>query len=475
MGLLIMKDYLAIIRKLDFVDLFKYGRFGISYAVEFDGNIQSHTDDDNLFNDLTSRMNMYEYSFEYLIVHFKAQEVVGQHIVIDIKDVQGLYTFDAEAKKEMSISFDPRIQLQVSPWADKFEKLQQKLNIEQNKRGIDNLWAVWGLKDDDRKKCEEIITPDIVQEVFSELYANERPSGDLSIWVYLLRYERHSYYAKGMLGFFCDAIHVFCNRTMKKELDGEVALDSGVYSGLSEFDSSAKITELYPKVEGTPFAQQTHEVSHCRFVMAAPLFLFLKNEFADGMSHKPDDKIISHSKNIGGFECSIAVYLLGLALGYDKTYDAFYESAELHFFKKRKEESLRNKADECPNGTSDIETDNKGIGLAEENEEERAPQHPTEIAQSENSGSVKLGQESLFSKTESNGAGLPIAWMKKGKGKATKNNTKPAYNEDGLNRLKEDGYEEIRDFSKPKTIKEVIKSYCYDPEAEEMRLAKHGK
>lgn len=472
MGLLIMKDYLAIIRKLDFVDLFKYGRFGISYAVEFDGNIQSHTDDDNLFDALTSRMNMYEYSFEYLIVHFKAQEVVDQHIVIDIRDVQGLYTFDAEAKKEMSISFDPRIQLQVSPWADKFEKLQQKLNIEQNRRGIDNLWAVWGLTDDDRKKCEEIITPDIVQEVFRELYAYERPSGCLSVWVYLLRYERHSYYAKGMLGFFCDAIHVFCNYTARKELDGEVALDREVYSELSEFDSSAKINELYAKVEGTSFAQKTHEVSHCRFVMTAPLFLFLKNEFADGMSHKPDDEIISYSKNIGGFECSIAVYLLGLALGYDKTYDAFYESAELHFFRKRKEESLRNKPDECPNGTSDIETDNKGVGLAEGNEEERAPQHPTVIAQPENSERVKPWQETLF---ETNVVRPPIAWMKKGNGKATKKNTKPCFNENDLNSLKEEGYKVIRDFSKLKTIKEVIKSYAYDPEAEEMRLAKHGK
>lgn len=467
MGLLIMKDYLAIIRKLDFVDLFKYGRFGISYAVEFDGNIQSHTDDDNLFDALTSRMNMYEYSFEYLIVHFKAQEVVDQHIVIDIRNVQGLYTFDAEAKKEMSISFDPRIQLQVSPWADKFEKLQQKLNIEQNKRGIDNLWAVWGLTEDDRKKCEEIITPDIVQEVFRELYAYERPSGRLPVWVYLLRYERHAAYEKNKFGFFCDAIHVLCNYTKGKELDGEAAEGSSVYFELSKCVSDG-FMDFYKIAEGTPFASQTQNKFHCRFAMAAPLFLFLKNEFADGMILKPDK--ISYSKNIGGFECSIAVYLLGLALGYDKTYDAFYESAELHFFKKRKEESLRNKPDECPNGTSDIETDNKGVGLAEGNEEEQVPQHPTVIAQPENSERVKPCQETLF---ETNVVRLPIAWMKKGKGTATKKNTKPAYDEDMLNSLKEEGYYKVCKFTK--TVKEVIKLWGYDPEAEEKRLAKHGK
>ena len=74
MGVLIMKDYLAIIRKLDFIDLFKYGHFTISYAVPFDGNISAHADDMDLFDMLTSRMNMYEYSFEYLIIHFNADD-----------------------------------------------------------------------------------------------------------------------------------------------------------------------------------------------------------------------------------------------------------------------------------------------------------------------------------------------------------------------------------------------------------------
>ena len=115
MGVLIMKDYLAIIRKLDFIDLFKYGHFTLSYAVPFDGNISAHADDMDLFDMLTSRMNMYEYSFEYLIIHFNADDYNDQYISIDIRNVCALYTFDQEAKKEMSISFDPRIQLHVSP------------------------------------------------------------------------------------------------------------------------------------------------------------------------------------------------------------------------------------------------------------------------------------------------------------------------------------------------------------------------
>jgi hypothetical protein len=218
-----MKDFLAIIRKLDFIDLFKYGHFSISYAVPFDGNISAHADDMELFDMLTSRMNMYEYSFEYLIIHFNADDYNDQYISIDIRNVCALYTFDQEAKKEMSISFDPRIQLHVSPWADKFDKLQRNLSIKQSQRGIDNLWTIFDLRTEDLDKCREIITPSITQEVFRELYNYERPSGDQSIWTYLLRYERHSFYPKGMIGYFCDFIHVFCNITINCNLNKTVS------------------------------------------------------------------------------------------------------------------------------------------------------------------------------------------------------------------------------------------------------------
>ena len=89
-----MRDYLAIVRKLDFVDLFKYVQFIINNAVPFDGDITSHSDDNKLFDALTSRMNMYEYSFEYLIIHFVADSDNEQYILLDIENVRYLYSFD---------------------------------------------------------------------------------------------------------------------------------------------------------------------------------------------------------------------------------------------------------------------------------------------------------------------------------------------------------------------------------------------
>lgn len=479
MGLLIMKDYLAIIRKLDFVDLFKYGQFGINYAVAFDGDINAHADDDELFDTLTSKMNLYEYSFEYLIIHFKAQEDNTQYKLIEIQNVQGIYTFDTEAKKEMSISFDPRIQLHVSPWVDKFKKLQQKLTIKQSMRGVDNLWAIFGLSEEDRKKCEQLITTETVQEVFRELYTNERPSGDLSIWAYLLRYERHSFYPKEMLGHFCDAIHVFCNYSKKVELSGEVAETTQVYPKLLECKDS-KLASLYDIIKYSPFSKMTEEVSSCRFALAAPLFLYLKSEFSDGMEHKPSKDIISYSKKIGEFECSIAVFLLGLALGYDKTYDAFYEAAELPFFKKKIEtpsltETPAGLENTCTPFSNDSEKSDKEVNLADEkNLESNDVSKKDEIAgQPKSDGNKPINvQEALFdTESESDNRKHPIAWMRKGTGK--KADIQPAYTELELNKFDGLGYKKVEQFND--RVKEIISSYGFDPKSEKERFAKKRK
>ena len=479
-----MKDYLAIIRKLDFVDLFKYGHFTISYAVPFDGNVSEHANDEELFDALTSRMNMYEYSFEYLIVHFIGGEYEGEYISIDIRNVCGVYTFDMEAKKEMSISFDSRIQLYVSPWAEKFKKLQQKLSIKQCMRGVDNLWTIFGLPEEDRIKCEEIVTPEAVREVFRELYLYERPFGDLPIWTYLLRYERHSFYPKDMIGFFCDFIHVYCNYTKKQELNGEIAESTQLYPQLIAC-KKPQFQDLYQIVESSALSQLTEQASGCRFSIAAPLFLYLKSHFSDGLQHKPDEKFISYSKKIGGFEFSIAVYLLGIALGYDKTYDAFYETAELQFFKKK---SVTEAPSEKKGGLEDAastfpQTNETNAGI--KNESSADTQEST-IGKESNSTQLSVQddkpknppvcvQEDLFGGEYDSDEDhkSPIMWMKKktkGKGKV---DVRPVFNDEEQYKLSEQGYEPIDRFTA--NIKETIASWGYNPEIEKMRKTKNKK
>ena len=319
-------DYLAIIRKADFVDLFKYGKLNVYSAINFDGNIKAHANDDDLFEKLTKSMNLFEYSFEYMVIHFVSDNGNEYPYPINIEDVRGLYTFDEEAKKEMNVSFDSRIRLHVSPWGEKFKALYNNQLMSQSKRGIDNLWAIFDLSETDRKMCESIITDDVVSEVFDELFSYKRPTGEQSIWTYLLRYERHSFYPKNTKGYFCDYIHVACNWMAKTEMQNDVAIETTLYNLIKE----SPATDFKPLSQiaiNSNLPSRTDEVAKCQFAVAAPLFLLMKDKFGSGFSI--DFKTIDYAKTFG-FECSVAVYLLGLTLGYDKTYAVSYTHLRAH-------------------------------------------------------------------------------------------------------------------------------------------------
>ena len=475
-----MTDYLAIVRKLDFVDLFKYGQFIINNAVPFDGDITSHSDDNKLFDTLTSRMNMYEYSFEYLIIHFVADSDNEQYILLDIENVRNLYTFDEEAKKEMSISFDPRIQLHVSPWADKFLKLQQKLSIQQSIRGIKNLWTIFNLPESDLSKCKAIINQDAVQEVFRELYAYERPSGEKSIWTYLLRYERHSFYPKGMVGFFCDFVHVFCNFSRKQELSGEVAESTQLYPQFIACQSP-QFMPLLKIVESSPLYQMTELAAGCRFAIAAPLFLFLKAEFADGMEHTPSEKIINYSKEIGGFECSIAIYLLGIVLGHDKTYDAFYEAAQLSFFKKSDVKEVPSEIiEDCENAVFQFPelSEDPGLELSSsiENDDKSQEESKVMVTASTDGQNPKntYKQEEIFPVDDdvNEDQNKPILWMRKEKIKK-KEDVCPIFDEEKRSELEKLGFRPVKQYNNK--VKEKIRYYGYNPDEEKERLSNNRK
>lgn len=334
-------DYLAIIRKADFVDLFKYGKLNVYSAINFDGNIKAHANDDDLFEKLAKNMNFFEYSFEYMVIHFISDNGNECPCPVSIENVRGLYTFDEEAKKEMSVSFDSRIKLHVSPWGEKFNTLHNNRLMLQSKRGIDNLWAIFDLSETDRKMCESIITDDIVSEVFDELFSYKRPTGEQSIWTYLLRYERHSFYPNNTKGYFCDYIHVACNWMAKKEMQNDVAIETTLYNLIKECPA----TDFKPLSQiaiNSNLPSRTDEVAKCQFAVAAPLFLLMKDKFGSGFSI--DFKTINYAKTFG-FECSVAVYLLGLTLGYDKTYDAYYDFVKLPIFELRTENQEANKLD----------------------------------------------------------------------------------------------------------------------------------
>lgn len=435
-------NYLAIIRKADFVDLFKYGKLNVYSAISFDGDVKAHANDDDLFEKLTRNMNLFEYSFEYMVIHFISNNGNEHPCPVNIENVRGLYTFDEEAQKEMSVSFDSRIKLHVSPWGEKFKTLHNNRLISQSKRGIDNLWAIFGLSGTDRKMCESIITDDIVSEVFDELFSYKRPAGKQSIWTYLLRYERHSFYPKNTKGYFCDYIHVACNWMAKKEMQNDVATETALYNQIrntpvTDFQSLSEIAK------NSNLPSKTDEKAKCQFAIAAPLFLLMKDKFSDGFYFNSD--FIKYAKDKCEFECSVAVYLLGLTLGYDKTYDAYYDRIKLPIFE-----------DHTINQISNVlhVQENQVLSSKEtiENKPNESILQNTECKLIEQQYSF-VQQGELFSDKGKQ----PIDWFRP---KNKKNTTlQPAFNDADCKNLEAKGYNKIKGFKKEE--KEYIRSQGY--------------
>ena len=113
-------DYLAIINRTDFTNLYKFGHLFIHNLVPFDGNIQEHAEDKHLFETVTSKMDTYEYASEYLLVHISRPVFCGSKADIYVTDLVALYALNQEAKDNLSLSLDPRIKLEVSIWSAMF-------------------------------------------------------------------------------------------------------------------------------------------------------------------------------------------------------------------------------------------------------------------------------------------------------------------------------------------------------------------
>lgn len=137
--------------------MFKYGHLFVQNLQTFVGDLKEHENDKHLFDLLTVQMNLFEYSFEYLIIHTETENYKGSSFDVQMNEVQNVFVFNLEAKKEMSISFDPRIQIHISPWTKWFDELQKNLFINQSMRGIDNLWHIFNLKEEEKKNAKELL------------------------------------------------------------------------------------------------------------------------------------------------------------------------------------------------------------------------------------------------------------------------------------------------------------------------------
>ena len=308
---------------------------------DFSCSVEELPSHPEVFHHLTHFANSFDSAFAYLIIHYVKASSNGLANDVNIEEVQNIYPLDFESKEAFAMSFDERIRIENPIWPESVWSLQKQQQFNDCLKGAANLREILGFKDSDYK-CKEIISDDIVREVVNELYDDIRPSGNLSIWVYLLRYERHSYYPQTTLGYFMDMANVVCNRQQKQEVDESSVMQTNIYRFLTELrkNEKHKIGDIHDKIIDSPelkiFLEKTREYEpQVDFTIVATLFFYLKYTYKEDFHYKEKDVIsISSGKEKFGFEFELAAYLLGIIKGHLHTYDCMYDMLPLPIFKK---------------------------------------------------------------------------------------------------------------------------------------------
>lgn len=162
-----------------------------------------------------------------------------------------------------------------------------------------------------------------------------------------MHYQRHAYFPKNSLGLFFDLINVYLNTLKAQELPGEITEDTDIYRILENIpekyqNSFIKIIDyLSNNSIGSNFLSKIGDISG-RMIDDAPIIAILFLKFKE--QFKYNFNLSQSSKNILYYafknyekESLYALYLLGLYLGNDHTFECLYDSLPLPIFKQKQE------------------------------------------------------------------------------------------------------------------------------------------
>ena len=333
-----MANYLALIRKADFVDLYKYGSIHINKDMtrQFSCKVEELPKRKPIFDDLSYFANAFDSTFTYLFIHYESN--LGRVNDINIADVRGLYPLDKEAKTELSLSLDPRIKINEPLWPEAVFDLQKRQTIQDCKNGASNIWKIYNFSDsiDD---MNNVINDNVIGEVVNELYENRRPNGELPIWVYIMRYERHAFYPDNTIGAFMDTVNAIFNFSQKREVDSaeiESTLIMQFFQHCNDHNANMSFNEVIQRLYAQDDSRITNFINLARSIVSdfdlikvATLFFIYRNRYKVEFKYENG---WNQSKTIGK-EFSIACYMLGCILGHEHTYDCLYEHLPLTIFK----------------------------------------------------------------------------------------------------------------------------------------------
>lgn len=333
--------YITLLKRDDFNSLFKYGRIYINpqNSLYLANDIEEYKKDSTLLYELFKERDDFEMVFEYLMILY-VTEAEDSKSLIRIENVLGVYALDDQSVKSLSVRLDSKVVINPPLWPNAMNEIRLAKIRESCYRGVNNVWKIFQLDEADKQRCSQIVADSFIKEFAHEGYNDEMPFGDKSIWVYLLRYQRHEMYPQNDLGYFLDTVHVFTSWHFKDSNQMKTEA-TDVYNKLTLLEGRKSYSDILYYMESTPEIESFKDKAGMDgFYRVAPLYLKLLDPFRE--------KGIDLNQNIGGipfckqieklkkfgFDFSLAAYLLGIILGYEKTSDALYDSLQLNIFKK---------------------------------------------------------------------------------------------------------------------------------------------
>lgn len=439
-----MKDYLILLPKSSFTDLFKYGYLYTDSQrwILFDGDTISLSNNIEVRDKVFDCANAFDYTFTYLIVHFKAQSTMDGRI--DIGNVQNLFPLDNDGKREIELSLDQRIRINEPIWSSFTHELQIKFLYDDAEKGASNIWEILKLETP-ISEAQEIFSNENLKEIVREVFYDLRPKGELPFWVYLMRYERHGFFPKTTKGYFYDLINVYINKIQYQELPAEAIETTSIYTFLNELPMDLHLEELLDILSeeqlGRNFLDKVNEIAGLKTygVIVAILFLDLRNKFAKGFYLDEDsEKYISHSVSTYPRETQYALYLLGLYLGNSHTFECLYDTLPLPIFKP----SSAEKIDLIQHG--EVENTHASFPCPVQKEDEISnPQIFSPIEEGERLGVTEIKRVDTESLDENNETFEPITMRKKADfdaGIKGRKGTKRAKNKQQYDKYLKEGY-----------------------------------
>lgn len=153
-------------------------------------------------------------------------------------------------------------------------------------------------------------------------------------------------YPQNDMGYFLDTVHAFTNWHFKDSNQFNTEA-TDVFKSLIDYKNKKSYSDILSYIKTAPEILNFREKAGIDgFYKIAPLYLKLLEPFAEkgldlngDIGGVPLNLQIEKLKNFG-FNFSMAAYLLGIILGYDRTSDALYDSLELSIFKKEEDREV---------------------------------------------------------------------------------------------------------------------------------------